>query len=161
MEQDLPQDGSVEMFRAVSREFDAVYARYAKSCHLSEAEYWSLLMICSGIKTQSEISSWLFMSRQTINSAFKLLVKKGLVRLEPLEHNQRTKQASLTEAGERFAEKYIGRVLAVEKQAWQELEEQERSALTRLTRKYCGLIRTALEQLPTIESSSSEDISSQ
>lgn len=161
MEQNLLPDGSVEMFRAVSREFDAIYTRYAKSCNLSEAEYWSILMICNGIKTQSEISGLLFMSRQTINSAFKLLVKKGLVRLEPLAHNQRTKQASLTEAGERFAEKYIGRVIAAENQAWQELEEQERSTLTQLTRKYCGLIRTALEQLPTIESSSSEDISSQ
>nr|WP_326185765.1 MarR family transcriptional regulator [uncultured Oscillibacter sp.] len=161
MEQSLLPDGSVEAFRAVSKEFDTIYTRFAKVCGLSEAEFWSLLMIRGGATTQTEISDQLFLSRQTVNSAFKLLVKKGLVRLEPLEHNQRTKQVLLTQSGERFMERRIDRMLDAEQQAWQAMEERERALLTRLTRKYAGLVRTALEQAPTtIESSSSEDLSS-
>lgn len=161
MEKNYLPEGDVEAFRAISKEFDAVYSVFAKNCGLSDAEFWSLLMLRSGFVTQSEISDQLLLSRQTVNSAFKLLVKKGLVRLEPLENNQRTKQASLTENGEQFAQQHIDRMIKVEQQAWQELEEQERTTLTRLTRKYCALIQAGLEQIPTIKSSSSEDLSSQ
>lgn len=151
MEQVSLLDGTVEAFRAVSKEFDTVYTRFAKNCGLSEAEFWSLLMIRGGATTQTEISDQLFLSRQTVNSAFKQLVKKKLVRLEPLEHNQRTKQVILTPLGEQFMEQHIDRILSVEQQAWLAMEEQERVMLTRLTRKYCNLIRTALNQPPTIE----------
>lgn len=160
MEQIFLPDGTVEAFRAVSKEFDTLYTMFAKGCGLSVTEYWCLLMIRSGATTQAEISEQLFLSRQTVNSAFKLLVKKKLVRLEPLEHNQRMKQVILTQLGEQFMERYIDRMLDVEQQAWQDMEEQERVMLTRLTRKYCSLIRTALQQPPTMKSSSSEDLSS-
>lgn len=156
MKQASFSDGTIEAFRAVSKEYDTVYAAFARNCGLPEAAYWSLLMIRSGAATQAEISSQLFLSPQTVNSAFKLLVKKGLVRLEPLEHNQRTKQVILTPAGEQFMEQYIDRMLAMEQQAWQAMEEQERIMLTRLTRKYCGLIRGALEQFPETKTTTSE-----
>lgn len=157
MEQNGQPDGSVEAFRAVSKEFDNVYSNFAKSCGLSDAEYWSLLMIRSGAVTQTEISDQLFLSRQTINSAFKQLVKKGFVRLEALEHNQRTKQVILTPLGEQFMEQHVDQMLSVEQQAWQVLDENERVMLTQLTRKYCRLIQASLKQLPTTESLSSED----
>ena len=161
MEQGSLPDGTVEAFRAVSKEFDTIYTMFAKSCGLSEAEYWCLLMIRTGAATQTEISEQLFLSRQTVNSACKQLVKKKLVRLEPLAHNQRTKQVILTQPGERFVEQYIDRMLGVEQQAWQAMEERERVLLTRLTRKYCGLIQSTLERSSTTtESSSSEDLSS-
>lgn len=47
--------------------------------------------------TQREISEQLSLSRQTLNSAFKQLIKKGLIRLEPLENDQRSKRAILTD----------------------------------------------------------------
>ena len=69
-------------FREATMELDNLYSRFPKSCGLSEAEYWSLLLIYEGIVTQSRISEQLFLSRQTLNSAFKQLQKKGLIRLE-------------------------------------------------------------------------------
>lgn len=83
------------------------------------------------------------------------------MRLEALEHNQRTKRVIVTPLGQEFMERYIDRMLTVEQQAWQVLEERERAMLTRLTRKYCRLIQAALTRRPTTESSSSEDLSSQ
>lgn len=73
-------------FREATRELDSVYARFPKSCGLSEAEYWSLLFIYEGVAIQSRLSDMLFISRQTLNSAFKQLRQKGLVRLEPYEN---------------------------------------------------------------------------
>ena len=92
-------DTRVSSFRDASMEFDSVYGLLARSCGLSGTEYWALVLIREGVVTQREISEQLSLSRQTLNSAFKLLIKKGLIRLEPLEHDQRSKRAILTQAG--------------------------------------------------------------
>ncbi len=132
-------------FREATMELDNVYSLFSKSCGLSEAEYWSLLLIYEGAVTQSQISSQLSLSRQTLNSAFKQLRKNGLVRLEPYEENQRSKQAFLTEAGKEFVEKNVLRMHRVEEKAWQQISEQEREILTKSIRKLCDLIRTELD----------------
>ena len=132
-------------FREATMELENVYSLFSKSCGLSEAEYWSLLLIYEGAVTQSQISSQLSLSRQTLNSAFKQLRKNGLVRLEPYEENQRSKQAFLTEAGKEFVEKNVLRMHRVEEKAWQQISEQEREILTKSIRKLCDLIRTELD----------------
>ena len=132
-------------FREATMELDNVYSLFSKSCGLPEAEYWSLLLIYEGAVTQSQISSQLSLSRQTLNSAFKQLRKNGLVRLEPYEENQRSKQAFLTEAGKEFVEKNVLRMHRVEEKAWQQISEQEREILTKSIRKLCDLIRTELD----------------
>lgn len=132
-------------FREATMELDNVYSAFPKACGLSDAEYWSLLLIYDGVATQSQISGQLFLSRQTLNSAFKQLRKKGLIRLEPFEENQRSKQASLTEDGRLFVEKHVVRMHQVEEKAWGRLEDGERAMLTKLTRKFSGLIRQELQ----------------
>lgn len=117
-------------------ELDNVYSLFSKACGLSEAEYWSLLLIYEGVATQSQISDQLFLSRQTLNSAFKQLRKKGLIRLEPYEENQRSKQAFLTDLGKPFVEKYVVQMHKIEEKAWGQMNEEEQSMLTELTRKF-------------------------
>lgn len=139
-------DYDLNAFREATLEFDAVYAKFAKNCGLSETEYWSLLSISEGITTQSEISEWLSINRQTINSAFKQLIKKGLIHLETLESNQRVKKAILTTDGKKFVEKNIVKMYELEEKAWMSMTEEERGTLTKLTRKYSKLVKEALEQ---------------
>ena len=133
-------------FREAIMEFDAVYARFAKNCGLSETEYWSLLLISEGIVTQSEISEKLSLSRQTLNSAFKQLIKKGLVHLEILENNQRFKKAMLTKEGQCFVDKNITQMHRLEEKAWKSMEEKERIMITGLIRKYSNLIEETLQK---------------
>lgn len=132
-------------FREATMELDNVYSMFPKACGLSDAEYWSLLLVYEGAATQSQISGQLFLSRQTLNSAFKQLRKKGLIRLEPFEENQRSKQAFLTDAGKLFVEKYVIQMHQVEEGAWRRLDEEERIKLTSLTRKFSSLIRRELK----------------
>lgn len=127
-------------------ELDNLYSVFPKSCGLSEAEYWSLLLIYEGIATQSQISDRLFLSRQTLNSAFKQLRKKGLVRLEPYEENQRSKQAFLTDAGRPFVEKYVIQMHQIEERAWQKMSKEDQAMLTALTRKFSDFIRKELDR---------------
>lgn len=138
----LPE--TLDDFRQATMEMDNVYSLFAKSCSLTEAEYWSLLLINDGIDTQSKISEKLFLSRQTLNSAFKQLRKKGLVELVPFEENQRSKKALLTRKGKMFVDKHIMHMLRSEETAWSRMEPEERKLLTLLTKKFSTFIKEEL-----------------
>ena len=144
MEQSLEMQASLAAFREATWELDDVYALFPKSCGLSEVEYWSLLLIYEGAATQSQISERLFVSRQTLNSAFKQLRKKGLIRLEPYEENQRSKRSLLTEEGRAFVEAHIMRMHRIEERAWAKLTGEERRLLPELTRRFSALVRREL-----------------
>ena len=146
MEQSLEMQASLAAFREETWELDDVYTLFPKSCGLSEVEYWSLLLIYEGAATQSQISEQLFVSRQTLNSAFKQLRKKGLIRLEPYEENQRSKRSLLTEEGRAFVEAHIMRMHRIEENAWKKLSSDEHNALISLTKKISCLIRSEMEQ---------------
>lgn len=137
---------SLEAFRDASMEFDHVYDLLAKSSGLSYPEFWSLVLIHDGVLTQREISAQLSLSRQTLNSAFKQLIRKGLIQLSPLEHDQRSKRALLTQEGRRFVESTIARTRRMEEQAWQTLTKAEQADLIRLTRQFSSALRQSLNR---------------
>ena len=93
------------------------------------------------IRDRSQISEQLSLSRQTLNSAFKQLIKKGFVRLIPYEHNQRTKQAVLTESGEKYVEEHILTLHQMEEQAWRQMTSEERRMLVESSRKFTNLLK--------------------
>lgn len=144
----MPPDGDVPRtlsgFREATMELDNIYSMFPKACNLSEAEYWSLLFIYEGTETQSAIGSRLYLSRQTLNSAFKQLQIKGLVKLMPYEDNRRSKRAVLTDSGNEFVARYVLRMHRVEERAWQKLTDGEQESLTTLIRKFSDLIRWEL-----------------
>ena len=142
---DVPR--SLSAFREATMELDNVYSGFPKACGLSEAGYWSLLLIYEGAETQSRISSRLYLSRQTLNSAFKQLREKGLVCLQPYEGSQRSKRAVLTEEGRAFVEQNVLRMHRVEERAWQQLDGSEQEALTTLLRRFSELIRSELDSV--------------
>ena len=145
MEKHVETPKTLAAFREATWELDNIYSIFPKACGLSEAEYWSLLLIYEGAATQSQISDQLFLSRQTLNSAFKQLRKKGLVRLQPYEENQRAKQALLTDTGKLFVEKNVLQMHRLEEKAWQQMRKEEQVVLTKLIRKFSDLIRKELK----------------
>lgn len=160
MPQKAENNHALEDFRNIYNDLDSVYAAFPKACGLSAAEYWALVMVYEGAATQRDICEQLSLSRQTVNSAFGQLVKKGLVCLQPLENNLRTKRVTLTKAGAAFVAKYIGAMHALEESTWQAMEPAEQLELVRLLRKYKNLMHTAVQPLPKQNSHSSEDVQS-
>lgn len=150
----VDQAASLAAFRDASMEFDHVYDLLAKSSGLSYPEFWSLVLIRDGVLTQREISSQLSIGPQTLNSAFKLLVKKGLVELTPFPHDQRSKRAALTAAGRAFVEERVLPLEGVEARAWAMLAPEEQAALVGLTRRFGGALRRCLQ----LHTQSSEDL---
>ena len=153
--EETPQ-ARLDAFWEATKDVDAAYGMLAKSCGLSEPEYWALVLIRQGVATQREISEQLYLSRQTINSAFKLLVRKGLVRLEVLESDQRSKRAVLTEAGERFVRQTIVPAEELDLQSWQTLTAEEQRTLIRLTAQLGAALRRSLTE--KLHQHSSEDL---
>lgn len=135
----------LEMFRNVYNDLDSIYAVFPKICGLSGTEYWSMLMLYEGVSTQRDICEQLSLSRQTVNSAFRQLVKKGLIYLEPVENNLRTKQVFLTQEGITFVRKYVSAMHGLEEEVWHTMEVHERLELVRLLSKYKDLMRDALQ----------------
>ena len=90
---------SLDLFRQSFNRLESIYAAYRKQSDLSNAEYWCLIYIYDGFQKQIDISQQAFVSRQTINSAFRLLQKKGLIELIENPEDSRAKLAILTEEG--------------------------------------------------------------
>ncbi len=145
MKQEVFNKHELEDFRNVYNDLDSVYAVFPRICGLSGAEYWALLMVYEGTVTQRDICEQLSLSRQTVNSAFSQLVKKGLVCLKPVENNLRTKQVFLTEEGTAFVEKYVCTMHRLEERVWHMMAADERVQLVQLLSKYRDLMREALQ----------------
>lgn len=145
MKQETQTNRELEDFRNVYNDLDSVYAFFPRSCGLSGAEYWALLMVYEGVTTQRDICEQLSLSRQTVNSAFRQLLHKGLVYLEPVAGNLRTKRVILTDDGAAFVEKYVGTMHGLEERVWHMMEVDEREKLVRLLGKYKDLMREAVE----------------
>ena len=154
----MQTDPGLEAYWEASKALDYAYSSMAKACGLSEPEYWSLAMIHRGMTTQRAICRELCISPQTIHSAFKLLVKKGLVRLEPFAHDQRSKRAALTEAGRVFAAEHVAPLEEVEARAWDTLSREEHAALIRLIRRFSTAMTSRLPPQSKFHFDSSEDL---
>lgn len=145
-DKEVYNDHSIEIYWETYKDLDRIYAKFAKACGLSDGEYWTLIMIKEGCSTQTEIRDQLSMNKQTIHSAIKQLVKKGLIRLEIKEDNQREKQILFTEEGQDFITRYIDSTLQLEKNAWNAMDEKEQRHLITISQKYNALLESELEK---------------
>lgn len=128
----VASDASIERFREIYNAVDRIYDLYARSCGLSPTEFWCVACIAAGRTSQAEIAEELAASRQTVNSAFKALVRQGLIELAPHPQNGRVKQAQLTEAGNAFVTTHLRTLDEAEEVAWNAIPKQDRITANRV-----------------------------
>lgn len=119
-------------------EIDKLYHTYARGCGLSDCAYWMLydLERAGGTLPLSQFStSWSY-SKQTINSAFKVLQERGLVELSFIEGSRKSKRASLTTEGRAFSAERIVPAIEAEQRAFEVLGPNEQRELVRMVRRY-------------------------
>ncbi len=136
---------SIEDYWETYKDLDRIYSRFAKECGLSDGEYWALVMIREGCSTQAEIREEFSLNKQTIHSAIKQLVKKGFIRLEIREDNQREKKIFLTKEGWDFVRDHIDGMILLERKAWDKMKTEEQEQLTKISQKYNNLLESELE----------------
>ena len=137
---------SIEAYWETYKDLDRIYSRFAKECGLSDGEYWALVMIREGCTTQTQIREEFSLNKQTIHSAIKQLVKKGLIRLETKEDNQREKKILLTKEGEDFIRNHIDGMIQLEKKAWDMMRNEEQEQLIALSQRYNDFLESELER---------------
>lgn len=140
-----PKKAISEFYQCIKKN-DDLYRSFQKYSGLSDAEYWCLSAVRSGeCSYQHEISEYMFLSRQTIHSALKHLIQKGLICLITPEENQRIKEIVFTEKGEAFAEKYLDIMIQAEENAWFSLTPKEQDSLVHIINKLNKHLETELQ----------------
>lgn len=134
-------------FYRLDKETGGIYYDLQKSTGLSDGEFWCMMAVrfyeCS---YPSEICTSMCMSKQTVHSALKQLVKKEFITLVTHESNLRKKQIVFTEKGTLFLEERIAPVANVERAAWTKLTLEEQEELLRLTAKLNRLFRAETDK---------------
>lgn len=151
----------LKIFRNTYKDLEGVYDTFPKLCGLSGAEYWALSMIYEGITTQHAICEQLSLSRQTINSAFKQLKKRGFIYLEAMDNNLREKKVYLTAKGKKFVEEQLTYIHKLEENVWDKMDVDERKLLIKFLYKYKTLLAEVLKNYKENLNNSSEDLQSQ
>lgn len=148
----------LKIFRNTYKDLEGFYDTFPKLCGLSGAEYWALSMIYEGITTQHAICEQLSLSRQTINSAFKQLKKRGFIYLEAMDNNLREKKVYLTEKGKKFVEEQLTYIHKLEENVWDKMDIDERNLLIKFLYKYKTLLAEVLKNYKENLNNSSEDL---
>lgn len=132
----------MQMLDRLYKESDRIYNDYAAHFGMNNTAFWVLYTLSheSGPVTQNDLSEAWFLPVQTINSAVSGLVKKELVRLEPIPGTKNRKSIVLTEAGRELCGRTISTVDEIERTAMLDFSEEEREL-------YLGLFRRHLENL--------------
>ena len=126
-------------YNRILKENDELYRSAVKTMGLPDCAFWIL-------STQSDVCYTLYQPKQTVNSALKKLADGGYIVLSE-QKDRRSKPLSLTEKGQRLAEKTVDRVIAAEHRALAGLPEEKQEIFIRLFRQYTDLLRDSLAAL--------------
>lgn len=127
-------------------ESDRLYYTIARGCDLSESAYWIMYAIEEegGRIAQSELCRKYAYSRQTVNSAVKVLEARGYVEQGFSQGSRKSKDVSFTLAGKVFSQNNIVPAMQAEQSAYLALEPEEREELLRLIEKYTRAIEAQI-----------------
>lgn len=139
----------LHLFNQNNKELDGIYSNWAKTSGLSDTAFWLLYSVWEQTEaiTQKEICETWSYSRQTVNSALKILEKDKLIKLEPLPANRKTKQIFLTEKGTELAEKVLLPLQEAEQAAFAKLSSTEREGLLSLLQKFNSELRREIDKI--------------
>lgn len=139
---------TISDYHSVEKEMGELYTQIQKYSGLSDAEYWCLMTVRKGeCNYQHEIYNQMFMSKQTVNSALKQLVKKGYIEMLIPNDNQRIRQIVFTKAGDIFAKKHLDVMQKIEDKAWSILPPNEQRTLVNALGKMNQILRQEIAHL--------------
>lgn len=129
------------------KNLNEIYHYYALRHDLSDAALWILYAVHDsepGV-TQADICSGWFFSRQTINTALKGLVRQGIIKLEPIPGNRKSKHAILTPQGREMAQQIVVPLKQAENQVFAAFNDAENQLFVEMAGKRCSLLREFLK----------------
>lgn len=116
-------------YNRLSKMSNDLYRHAARACGMPETALWILYSLREPeIRTQAELCSVMFQSKQSVHSALQKLVEDGYVTLTPAPENHRQKHISLTPSGDALARSTADCIRRAETQALDSLTPAEADA---------------------------------
>ena len=139
----------MQMLDRLYKESDRICNDYAAHYGMNNTAFWVLYTLSRADEpvTQNDLCKEWFLPAQTINSAVSGLVKKGLVRLEPIPGTKNRKSIVLTEAGRELCGRTISTVDEIERAAMLGFTEEERELYLSLFRRHLENLKKAKAEL--------------
>ncbi len=142
MEQKLQQQ--LQTLNRLYKESDEIYRGIAGRFGLTDTAFWIMYAITHADEpcTQYDLCNDWFYPAQTMNSAVSNLQKKGLVQLVVIPGTRNRKQILLTEDGKKLAERTIGKIDEIERNAFSLFSEEERETYISLYKRHLENLRS-------------------
>lgn len=137
------QSATLKQWSSLWRELDEVYHEIALKIGLSDSAFLVLYGICeigAGC-LQKDICTVYSISKQTVHSSIRNLMKENYLRLE------KGGRLFLTPAGEQLVKEKIFPVIEAENASFSAMVPEEREELIRLTQTYLQLLRKKTWQM--------------
>ncbi len=117
----------ISRFMEKWKTIEAVYGEYAKANGLSYMSFTVLGIIYQNTDscTQKLICEESLYTKQSVNTIVKSFWEQGFVELKEEKSDRRNKRIILTKEGQRYADELIGRYLAVEEKAMEQLSDKQ------------------------------------
>lgn len=137
----------IHQVNCLTNDLDALYHQVALKLGIPD----SVMIVLYTIHDKGEgcrlfdICTTSGLSKQTINSAVRMLEREGVLYLSP--DSGRTKRVHLTEYGRDYLNKTAGRLYQAECAAFQDWTEEEFGQYLTLMAKYNQCIRTQIEKM--------------
>lgn len=144
-----PIAAQLAAFNQLYKEMDEIYHVYAKEQGISDTVFWILYSLYENNSSyiQKELCSEWHYPPQTVNSALKSLEKQGIISLEAVPGNKKSKLVSLTEHGLTLTQRVIARLTDAERNAILSMTADERRTLLSLTEKYTEFLRRHVRRI--------------
>lgn len=133
-------------FNSLYKEWGEIYHKISAKLGLSDSEFLIFYALVElNLNRQKDISEYFCISKQTINSSVKKLVKAGIVELKTAKG--RDMQITFTDTGKNFAKEKIIPIVNIEKSALAAMGKKDSQELLRLTRKHLDIFKEQVKQI--------------
>lgn len=128
--------------------YDKLYYEWSKQSGMPETAFYIMMTVWEkdGNCTQADISDYWSYSRQTVNSAIKLLEEDGYVVLVQQETG-RKKIILLTEKGRQYAANYIAPLIRLDEDVWEGLPKEQRDICIGIINQHLQVFSSRLSEL--------------
>ncbi len=136
---------SMQKYNFINNEINSAYHEASLKLGLTDTESLILYSFCQMDQvSQKEVVRCSGLSKQTVSSAVKKMIKDGI--LQPLK-GEKNEALLLTDKGESLVEEKISHIIRAENQVMNCWTEEERQTFIELNKKYLTMFREELKKL--------------
>lgn len=133
----------LELINQQIKELASIYKLSLVKFNISENEFWiwyALIIMNEECTQQDIVNNW-FISKQTVNTIIKNLVKNNYITLKTMPNNHNKKIICLTKKGRDYGEKIVLPMSSMELKAFGKLTLEDRKKLIEIMSKYIQILK--------------------